>query len=55
MTREEREERMKKCMSCPHAKEVKVGDSAPLLRCFKEPYTGKWVVEVVECPLEEEK
>ena len=41
-----------RCHPCPYAKCVVATDQYMFLGCYHEPYKGKRVVEIKECPKE---
>lgn len=42
------------CMDCIHSSFVYSGRNFRFIGCFCEPYKGKWVAELRECPLGKE-
>lgn len=42
-----------RCKYCEHAKEIGWGNCS-FLGCYCEPYRGKWVKEIKDCPKESE-
>ena len=39
-----------RCHPCKYARAVFAQDQFMLLGCYHEPYRGKWVAEIKECP-----
>ena len=43
------------CEFCKSCKGVTAYDGFKFRGCFHEPYKGKWIVEVKECPLKDKE
>lgn len=39
-----------RCNPCEYAERVKAQDGFTFLGCKHEPYNGKWVAEIKDCP-----
>lgn len=39
-----------RCHPCKYAKAINAGDDWVFLSCWHEPYKGKWVAEIKDCP-----
>ena len=44
-----------RCNPCQYARHVFAQDGFAFLGCYKEPYHGKLVSEIMDCPLKETK
>lgn len=42
----------KKCKHCEHCRRVYAQNGWSIVGCFHEPYRGKWIAEIKECPKE---
>lgn len=47
-------ERKQRCDGCKYARTVHATGGWQFKGCYHRPYTGKWVVEIKECPKREE-
>lgn len=43
-----------RCHPCKYAKVINAGDNWVFLSCWHEPYRGKWVAEIKDCPVGKE-
>lgn len=43
----------KKCESCKYSRDIYAQDGFLFIGCTHEPYKGKWVKEIKNCPMEE--
>ena len=50
----EKEERCKKCRNKKSHPVYMVG-GGKILGCYQEPYNGKWIAEIEDCPIGETK
>lgn len=39
-----------RCLGCDHCRGISAQDGFSFLGCYHEPYRGKWVVEIKDCP-----
>lgn len=46
---------MKRCEGCEYAKEINATGDWKFIGCTHEPYKGKWVAEIKDCPKEKLK
>lgn len=43
-----------RCHPCKYAKVINAGNNWVFLSCWYEPYRGKWVAEIKDCPVGKE-
>jgi hypothetical protein len=44
------ESEIKMCDNCPHKREVRAVPNFTFWGCYCNPYKGKWIIEIKECP-----
>ena len=44
-----------RCLRCPHSKPVVANEQWMFLGCYHEPYHGKCVAEIKDCPKQTEE
>lgn len=51
----EKPKKEKKCLHCRFCRGVYTNGGFQFLGCYHQPYHGKWVAEIKECPKEKER
>lgn len=44
-----------RCKGCKYARTINSTEGWQFVGCICEPYKGKWVVEIENCPMEEQR